>query len=236
MILRAVRIYVQFQEVNEEWSDFSFCCMNLAFVQPCNAIVIVVSLRFPGTLNQQLIRLHSGQQYCLCIVFIAYIFKTCGCIQLFIVWRSGTNLFSFLVAMITFFASVDLLLLASSPIYPHLGLRHLVKSKLVISMLFCSKQLCSWMVWDYLKIEAWFRFMLLANWGLFVCVVYCDWHCYLWWRWCSGTLWMTLTSLWLHSLSFYFESVVVEISLLSHWCFHLLWSLQVPYSFLQNIW
>jgi hypothetical protein len=228
MILHVVRIYVQFQEVKEERSDFSFCCMNLAFVQPCNTIVIVVSLGFPGTLNQQLIIFHSGQQYCLCIVFIAYVFKTCGCIQLFMVWRSGTNLFSFLVAMITCFASVDLLLLASSPIYPHLGFRHLVKSKLVISMLFCSKQLYSWMAWDYLKLKLDSGSCCLPIEDFSVCIVYCDWHCYLWWRWCSGTLWMTLTSLWLHSLSFYFESVVMEISLPSHWCIYLLWSLQVP--------
>ncbi len=38
-------------------------------------------------------------------------------------------------------------------------------------------------------------------------------HCFLWWRWWSDTLWVTLVRLWLHLLSCNLRTIVVEISL-----------------------
>ncbi len=40
-------------------------------------------------------------------------------------------------------------------------------------------------------------------------------HCYLYWKWWSYTLWVTVIRLGWHSLSSYFQSVVLEISLQS---------------------
>jgi hypothetical protein len=71
------------------------------------------------------------------------------------------------------------------------------------------------------------RMVCLKSWADFYTLIYtplsgaeeAQWvvrpahHCFLWWRWWSDTLWVTLVRLWLHLLSCNLWTIVVEISL-----------------------